>query len=82
LGKGNHARKKQTNKEVEGKSKIITKELAVKNDYNLSPTRYIQNGDSDELKPVNEIVAELKDLESEQEKIDKELKNILGKIKL
>lgn len=67
-------------KEIEDKSKIITKELAVKNDYNLSPTRYIQNGGGEELKPVKEIVAELKGLETEQEKVDKELKNILGKI--
>lgn len=69
-------------KEVEGKSKIITKELAVKNDYNLSPTRYIQNGGNEELKPVKEIVAKLESLESEGEAIDKELKKILGKINL
>jgi len=69
-------------KDVEGKCKLITKELAIKNDYNLSPTRYIQNGGAEELKSVKEIVAELDTLESESNKIDKELKNILGKIKM
>ncbi len=69
-------------KDVQGKAKVVTKELVVKNDYNLSPTRYIQNGGGEELKPVSEIVAELNTLETEEGKIDKELKNILSKIKL
>jgi type I restriction enzyme M protein len=66
--------------EVEGFSKFITKEEAVKNDYNISPSRYIHVGGVEEYRPVDELVEELKALEVEGKEIDKELWKVLGKL--
>jgi len=67
-------------KEFDKFSKIITKEEAVKNDYNLSPTRYIHTADEETYRPVGEILEELKELEKESKEIDKELKSIFQKL--
>lgn len=67
-------------KEEEKFSKIITKEDSVKNDYNLSPTRYIHTADEETYRPIGEILEELKELEQESKDIDKELKSIFQKI--
>ena len=69
-------------RDVEGKCRLVTKDQIVKYDYNLSPTRYIQNGENEELKPVKDIVTELESLELESNKINKELGNILKKLQL
>jgi type I restriction enzyme M protein len=67
-------------KEVEKFSKIIIKDEAVKNDYNLSPTRYIHTEEEETYRPIGEILEELKELEQESKDIDKELKNIFQKL--
>lgn len=65
-------------KEEEGISKVIAREEAVKNDYNLSPSRYVaQNGEDDTL-PLDEAVVLLKEAEKEKVEADRNLKNILG----
>ncbi|MBA7522368.1 Type I restriction enzyme EcoKI M protein [subsurface metagenome] len=64
-------------KDEEGISKIISKEEIVKNDYNLSPSRYVaQNGDDDSL-PLEDAVVLLKDVEEERKQYDKKVKSIL-----
>ncbi|RZN64319.1 MAG: SAM-dependent DNA methyltransferase, partial [Candidatus Methanoliparum thermophilum] len=68
--------------EEEGISKIITKEEAVKNDYNLSPSRYvIQNGE-DETLPLEDAVVQLKEAEEERKEADEKLMAILKEIGL
>ena len=44
---------------MDGLSAIITTAEAVKNDYNLSPSRYISNGEQSGVLPLDEAVVEL-----------------------
>ncbi len=67
-------------KETERFSKIIDKDEIVKNDYNLSPTRYIHTAEEETYRPIGEILEDLKELEQEQKEIDKELKDIFQKL--
>ncbi|HQJ45375.1 MAG TPA: N-6 DNA methylase [Ignavibacteriaceae bacterium] len=67
-------------KEVDKFSKIIDKDEIVKNDYNLSPTRYIHTAEEEKYRPIGEILEDLKGLEQEQKEIDKELKDIFKKL--
>lgn len=67
-------------KEAEKFSKVIDKDEIIKNDYNLSPTRYIHTAEEEIYRPIGEILEDLKELEQEQKEIDKELKNIFQKL--
>lgn len=67
-------------KEIQKFSRIISKDEAVKHDYNLSPTRYIHTAEEETYRPVGEILEELKELEQESKEIDTELKNIFQKL--
>ena len=67
-------------REEEKFSKIISKEEIAKNDYNLSPSRYIHVAETEEYRPIREIVEELNALEEESVKVDKTLKEILSKV--
>jgi len=66
-------------REVEKYSRIVTREEIAKNDYNISPSRYIHTGAGEEYRPLEEIVEELDALEAEARKTDKALKKILEK---
>jgi len=64
-------------KEDEGVSKIITKEEAARNDYNLSPSRYVaQNGEDDTL-DLEDAIVQLKEAEEERNHADEKLITIL-----
>jgi type I restriction enzyme M protein len=64
-------------KEDEGISKIITKEEAARNDYNLSPSRYVaQNGEDDTL-DLEDAIVQLKEAEEERTQADEKLRTIL-----
>jgi type I restriction enzyme M protein len=64
-------------KEEEGISKIITREEAARNDYNLSPSRYVaQNGEDDTL-PLEDAVVQLQEAEEERREADEKLYSIL-----
>ena len=39
--------------------RIVSREEIAKNDFNISPSRYIHTGDADEYRPIAEIVEEL-----------------------
>ncbi len=67
-------------KEIEGFSKIITIEEARKNDYNLSPSRYVASNEKEEIQPVEDILVELAKVEDEKRQVDEELKKILTKM--
>ena len=56
-------------REVEGFSKIITIEEAARNDYNLSPSRYVSVGEEEEYLPIDEVLVELAQVEEERTKL-------------
>jgi type I restriction enzyme M protein len=65
----------------EGKySRIVPVEEIAKNDYNISPSRYINTGTADEYRPLTEIIDELGALEEEAKETDAMLKGILTKL--
>ncbi len=64
-------------KEVEKYSRIVTREEIAKNDYNISPNRYIHTGEGEEYRPIAEIVEELEALEVEAATTDATLKSVL-----
>jgi type I restriction enzyme M protein len=67
-------------KEEEKLSRIVDRAELVKNDYNLSPSRYIHTSDAEEYRPLAEIVAELDALEAEARETDKALRKILKQL--
>lgn len=58
-------------------SRIVNREEIVKNDYNISPSRYIHTGEAEEIRPLSEIIDDLHSLEEEIHETDKSLKVIL-----
>jgi len=64
-------------KEEEGFSKIITKEIAQMNDYNLSPSRYVTVGGEEKVMDLEEAVVELLEAEEERKETEERLKHIL-----
>jgi type I restriction enzyme M protein len=67
-------------REVEKYSRVVTREEIAKNDFNISPSRYIHTGAGEEYRPIAEIVEELAVLEGEARDTDKALKAILGRL--
>lgn len=66
--------------EEEEFSRIVEHAELRKNDYNISPSRYIHTGEAETYRPIVEIVAELETIEAEAWQTDKMLKEILAKI--
>ena len=67
-------------KQEEKLSRIVDHQEITKNDYNISPSRYIHTGDAETYRPIGEIVAELDAFEAEAKGTDKALREILEKI--
>jgi len=67
-------------KEEEKFSRLVSREEIAKNDYNISPSRYIQITQAETYRLLGEIVEELNILESESKEVDEELRGILRKI--
>ena len=67
-------------KEEDKLSRIVKSEELKKNDYNISPSRYIHTADAETYRPIAEIVEELEAIEAEARETDKALKGILEKI--
>ena len=55
-------------------SRIVTRDEIAKNDFNISPSRYIHSGEADEYRPIAEIVEELDVLEARGSANDRNLK--------
>ena len=67
-------------KEEDGISKAVAKEEVVKNDYILSPSRYVaQNGEDDTL-PLDDAVVQLKEAEEERQEADGKLRDIISQL--
>ena len=69
-------------KEEDGLSTLITKEEAAKNDYNLSPSRYVAQDGEDDTLPLEDAVVLLKEAEEERAEADLKLKKILTEMGL
>lgn len=67
--------------EEEKFSRIISKDEIVRNDYNISPSRYIHVAETEEFRPIAEILEELEVLEKEAEATNEALKKVLGRFK-
>jgi len=67
-------------KEEQKFASFINKEEIVKNDYNISPSRYIQINYAETYRPIIDIIDELRVLEEEAITIDTELNDVLKKI--
>ena len=67
-------------KKEEGISIIVTKEEVAKNDYNLSPSRYVSQNGEDKTLPLDEAIVLLKEAREEQKEADAKLKNVLEQL--
>jgi type I restriction enzyme M protein len=56
--------------------KVISTEEAAENDYNLSPSRYVDTSEQEEYRPIPEVLKELKGLEKEAVEIDADLAKV------
>jgi type I restriction enzyme M protein len=62
-------------------SRILSKDEIVKDDYNISPTRYIHTGEGEEYRPIAEILEDLNGLDIEIEENKKILDIILSRLR-
>ena len=60
-------------------SQIIEKAEIVRNDYNISPSRYIHVAEAEEFRSISEILADLEAVEAEAAETNRILKEVLGK---
>ena len=63
-------------------SAIVTKEEVARNDYNLSPSRYVTTNGAEEVLPLEEAMVLLREAEEERAETDEELDQVLKKLGL
>ncbi|MDT3669648.1 MAG: class I SAM-dependent DNA methyltransferase [Aromatoleum sp.] len=69
-------------REEERFSRIVEKAEIVKNDYNISPSRYIHVADDEDYRPLSEIVEDLRELEKEARLTDQAMQSVLARLGL
>jgi type I restriction enzyme M protein len=69
-------------REEEGISAIVGKEEIAKNDYNLSPSRYVAGAEQEDVLPLEEAVVLLQEAEEEREEADQDLDEVLSRLGL
>ena len=57
-------------------TRIVLKDEVIKNDFNLSPSRYVETGTAEDYREIPILLEELATLDRERIKIDKELSEI------
>ena len=62
---------------VAGLSAVVSMAEAVKNDFTLSPSRYVSTGGEEEVLPLEEAVVLLQEAEEERREADRELDEVL-----
>ncbi|HVU46939.1 MAG TPA: N-6 DNA methylase [Terracidiphilus sp.] len=70
----------QSAKPVDGFVTVISGDDAAKNDFNLSPPRYLSNGTAEILRPLGTVMRELDALTKEGRAVDAELHKIIGQV--
>jgi type I restriction enzyme M protein len=68
--------------EREGLSKIVSKEEVARNDYNLSPSRYVAINGEEEILDLNEAMVELLEAEEERREAEEKLRAVLSELGL
>jgi len=66
--------------QAEGEVAVITREQAAKADYNLSPSRWAGSKNEVSLRPLPEIIADIRRLDDEAREIDERLANMLAQL--
>jgi type I restriction enzyme M protein len=66
--------------EEEKLSRIVDHAELVKNDYDISPSRYIHTSDAETYRPIAEIVEELEGIKAEARETDVALRKILKQL--
>jgi type I restriction enzyme M protein len=61
-------------------SRVVEQAELAKNDFNISPSRYIHTSDAATYRPIAEIVKELDAIEAEAREADRALREILGRL--
>ena len=67
-------------REVGQYSRVVTREEIAKNDFNISPSRYIHTGEGGEYRPIAEIVEELEALDQEARTSEILFKDLLERL--
>jgi len=67
-------------KEEEGISRVISTEEVVKNDYNLSPSRYVLQDGEDDTLPLEDVIVLLQEAEEERSEADRRLREVLNEL--
>ena len=65
---------------VDGEIAVITREQAEEADYNLSPSRWVGQTDAADLRPIKDILAEMRRLDAEAREIDASLATMLARL--
>ena len=66
--------------EEEKFAKVVTREQVAKEDYNISPSRYIHVADAETHRPIAEILEELEALDAEAAEANAALRSVLEKV--
>lgn len=66
---------------VEGFVGVIDNDKAAENDFNLSPSRYLQNGSALKIRELTAIIRDLESLEEQAINVNRELTAVLEKLK-
>ena len=69
-------------KAEEGLSTVITTAEAGRNDFNISPSRYVSTNDEEPVLPLEEAIVLLEEAEAERYEIDKLLYDVLAQLGL
>jgi type I restriction enzyme M protein len=67
-------------KELEKYSRIVTSEEIAKNDFNISPSRYIHTSEGEEYRPIPEILEDIDSLEGEAAESNAVLRSLLARM--
>jgi type I restriction enzyme M protein len=62
----------------EGLSALVRTEEVARNDYNLSPSRYVSTNGQEEVLPIEEAVVLLQEAEEERAEADRQLDDVLA----
>lgn len=67
-------------REEEKFARVVTREQVAKEDYNISPSRYIHVADAEAHRPIAEILEELEALDGEAAEANAKLRAVLSKV--
>ncbi len=59
---------------------MISREEIAKNDYNISPSRYIHTSEGEEFRPIAEIIEELEAIDEDALAVNAALRSFLSRV--